>query len=98
MTFKVDKLDAAVEEISVLEQEQQVLIKSEYETIESKGIEFVHVKHLQGKIFEIKSKEIRSLFTYQPGKIVLIGVVFVKKTQKTPKEKIRLAKRRLKEV
>ena len=98
MIFKVKKLNAANEEISRLEQNQQELLKNEYETIENKGIEFVKVKHLQGKIYEIKTKEIRSLFKYQSGKIIIIGIVFVKKTQKTPKEIIKLAKKRLKEV
>ncbi len=96
--FKVEKLDAVNKEIAELSQEQQDLLKSEYNLIETKGIEFVRVKHLQSKIFEIKSKELRSLFKYQEGKIIVIGVVFVKKTQKTPKDKIKLAKQRLKEV
>ena len=48
--------------------------------------------------FEIKTNELRSLFKYTAGKIIVVGVVFVKKTQKTPKEKIKLAKQRLKEV
>lgn len=96
--FKVEKLDAVNKEIAELSQEQQDLLKSEYNLIETKGIEFVRVKHLQSKFFEIKSKELRSLFKYQEGKIIVIGVVFVKKTQKTPKDKIKLAKQRLKEV
>lgn len=98
MIFKVEKLDVVNGEIAELQQEQQDLLKSEYELIETKGIEYVRVKHLQGKIFEIKSKSLRSLFRYQEGKIILIGVVFVKKTQKTPKDKIKLAKMRLKEI
>ena len=98
MIFKIEKLNAVIEEISKLEQNQQDLLKIEFETIENKGIEFVKVKHLQNKIFEIKTKEIRSLFKYKSGKIILIGFVFVKKTQKTPKEIIKLAKQRLKEV
>lgn len=98
MIFKIEKLNAVIEEISKLEQNQQDLLKIEYETIENKGIEFVKVKHLQNKIFVIKTKEIRSLFKYKSGKIIIIVVVFVKKTQKTPKEIIKLAKQRLKEV
>ena len=98
MKFKVEKLDVVNGEIARLQQEQQDLLKSEYNLIEKQGIEFVRVKHLQGKIFEIKSKNLRSLFRYQEGKIVLIGVVFVKKTQKTPREMIKLAKQRLKDV
>ena len=97
-TFKVIKLDAVNREIAELTQEQQNLLKSEYDLIETKGIEYVRVKHLQNKIFEIKSKELRSLFKYQEGRIIIIGVVFVKKSQKTPKDKVKLAKQRLKEV
>lgn len=82
-----------------MEQSQKDLLKIEYEKIEQQGIEFVKVKHLQKKIFEIKSNELRSLFKYKEGKIIVIGVVFVKKTQKkTPKETIKLAEKRLKEV
>lgn len=97
MKFTVEKLKAVEVEISALELSQQELLKSEYRLIEEEGIEFVRVKHLKGKIFEIKSNELRSLFKYQPGKIILVGVVFVKKTQKTPKDKIKLAEKRLQE-
>ena len=57
-----------------------------------------NIKHLQKEIFEIKSNELRSLFKYKAGAIIVIGVVFVKKTQKTPKDKIKLAIKRLNEV
>ncbi len=56
------------------------------------------VKPIQKKIFEIKSNELSLLFKYKEGQIIVVGVVFVKKTQKTPKEKIKLAETRLKEV
>ena len=98
MKFSVEKLPAAENEIKSLEQSQQDLLNKEYETIERQGIEFVRVRPIQREIFEIKSNELRSLFKYKAGAIVVIGVVFVKKTQKTPKDKIKLAKQRLKEV
>jgi len=56
------------------------------------------VRPLQKEIFEIKSNELRSLFKYKAGAIIVIGVVFIKKTQKTPKDKIKLAVQRLKET
>ena len=98
MVFKVEKLDVVNDEIAELQQEQQALLISDYEVIETKGIEFVRVKHLQDKIFEIKSKSLRSLFKYREGRIIVVGVVFDKRTQKTPKDKIKLAKQRLKEA
>lgn len=98
MKFKVIKLEAVEREINSLEQAQRDLLKQEYEKIENNGIEFVRVKPLRKKIFEIKTNELRSLFKYKEGQIIIIGVVFVKTTQKTPKEIIKLAEKRLKEV
>ncbi len=98
MKFTVEKLPQAELEIKSLEESQQKLLGDEYTKIETQGIEFVRVKPLQKDIFEIKSNELRSLFKYKAEKIIVVGVVFVKKTQKIPKDKIKLAKQRLKEV
>lgn len=72
MKFKVEKLPTVESEILVLEQSQKDLLKTEYEKIEQQGIEFVKVKHLQKKIYEIKSNEVRSLFKYKEGRIIVI--------------------------
>ena len=64
MKFTVEKIPVVESEIPSLEQSQKDLLKIEYEKIERQGIEFVKVKHLQKKIFEIKSNELRSLFKY----------------------------------
>ena len=85
MKFTVEKLPAAAAEINALEQSQKELLNKEYETIEKQGLEYVRVRPLQKEIFEIKSNELRSLFKYKAGAIIVIGVVFVKKTQKTCK-------------
>lgn len=98
MKFTVEKLPAVAAEIEALDQSQKELLNKEYETIEKQGLEYVRVRPLQKEIFEIKSNELRSLFKFKAGAIIVIGVVFVKKTQKTPKEKIKLAIKRLKEV
>jgi phage-related protein len=98
MKFAVEKLSSVIAEINALEKEQQDLLNRDYEIIEKQGIEYVRVRHLQKEIFEIKSNELRSLFKYKAGAIIVIGVVFVKKTQKTPKDKIKLAIQRLKEA
>jgi len=96
--FKVEKHPAVEAEISGLEQPLQEILKSEYKKIENEGIGFVKVKLLRDKIFEIKSDELRSLFKYKKGRIIVIGVVFVKETQKIPKKIMKLAEKRLKEV
>ncbi|WP_442868060.1 type II toxin-antitoxin system RelE/ParE family toxin [Campylobacter sp. JMF_06 NA1] len=52
-------------------------------------------------MFEIRiiaDKDIaRSLYTYEIGKKIIILTIFVKKTEKTPNDKIELALKRLKE-
>ena len=98
MKFKVEKLPQAEAEIKDLEEYQQKLLSEEYTKIENQGIEFVRVKPIQKDIFEIKSNELCSLFKYKAGKIIVVGVILIKKPQKTPKEKIKLAIKRLKEV
>ena len=98
MKFKVDKHDSVISEIQQLTHEQQETLNLDYKKIEEDGIEFVYVKSLGKKLFEIKTNEIRSLFKYAEGKIIVVGVVFVKKTQKTPSEKIKLAQKRLKGI
>ena len=74
------------------------MLEADYTKIQEQGIEFVRVKPIQKNLFEIKTNELRSLFKYSAGRIIVVGVIFVKKTQKTPKEKIKLAKQRLKGV
>ncbi len=98
MKFTVEKIPQVKAEIEALEQSQKVMLEADYAKIQEQGIEYVRVKPIQKEIFEIKTNELRSLFRYKAGKIIVIGVVFVKKTQKTPKDKIKLAKQRLKET
>ena len=98
MKFTVEKLSQAKAEIDSLEQFQKDMLEADYKKIQEQGIEFVRVKPIQKEIFEIKTNELRSLFKYAAGRIIVVGVVFVKNTKKTPKGKIKLAKQRLKEV
>lgn len=87
MKFKVEKLPQAEAEIKDLEEYQQKLLSEEYTKIETQGIEFVRVKPIQKDIFEIKSNELRSLFKYKAGKIIVVGVILIKKTQKHQKKR-----------
>ena len=98
MKFNVEKLPQAQAEIDSLEQSQKDILEADYKIIKEQGIEFVRVRHLQKDIFEIKTNGLRSLFKYKEGQIIVVGVVFVKKSQKTPNDKIKLAIKRLKGV
>lgn len=61
-----------------------------------------HVKHLDGKFWELRAKAqegiARGIYVAVTGRRVLVLHVFVKKTQKTPKAALELALERMKEV
>lgn len=60
-----------------------------------------HSKKLQDELFELRVKAVegiaRAIYSYEKGKVVLIFVVFVKKSQKTPTNVLQTAKQRLRE-
>lgn len=66
-----------------------------------KSLKGPHVDHFEGELWELRIKfasDISRIFYFYPSptKIVLLHG-FVKKTQKTPKREIEIAKKRLKE-
>lgn len=73
--------------------------------IHDHGLERVHephVKHLEGKIWEIRMTGrdgiARALYVTASGKRVVVLRIFAKKTQKTPRHELELAHQRATEV
>ena len=67
--------------------------------IENKGLEYVKRRFLRDGLFEIKTNDVRSLFKYsEDGDIILIGLIYEKRSNKAPEYNIKLALKRLKEV
>jgi len=73
--------------------------------IRDHGLEKVrepYVKHLEGKLWEMRLKGrdgiARSIYLTASGRRVVILRTFVKKTDKTPKQELQLARERAKEV
>ena len=97
MKFKIKLTQKAQEEYAELEEDLRYILDKDYETIETQGMENVFTKHLYDSIFEIKTKNIRSLFKYQENQIIIIGLIFIKETQKTPKQIKKTAIKRFKE-
>lgn len=96
MKFKVDKLKEAQKEYNSLSKAQQILLQDDYNIISTKGIEFVKTRYLAPKLFEIKTKDLRSLFKYEADQIIIIGLIYEKDSQKAPNYYIKLAQKRLK--
>jgi phage-related protein len=73
--------------------------------VQTFGLERVHepyVKHIEGPIWEMrlrgKDRIGRALYVTATGRRVVILRVFTKKTRKTPRREIELARRRAQEV
>ncbi len=73
--------------------------------IEARGLEKVHdpyVKHLEAKLWEMRLKGrdgiARSIYMTASGRRIVILRTFVKKTERTPKQELELARQRAKEV
>ncbi len=98
MKFKIEKLKQAEKEISILTKSQQNALKEDFDTVENKGIEFVKRRFLRDGLFEIKTNDVRALFKYKENSIILIGLVYEKRSNKAPDYYIKLAQKRLKEV
>ena len=60
-----------------------------------------HSKKLQDELFELRVKAVegiaRAIYSYEKGRVILILVVFIKKSQKTPTNALQTAKQRLRE-
>jgi phage-related protein len=102
----VETLNAAVDaEIAGLPRDMRARLVRISELIEAVGFQQLPhdtVKHLEGKLWEIRIKAqsgiSRAIYVTATGQRVVIVRVFVKKTQKTPQRELEIARQRAKEV
>ena len=106
MTWRVETLDGRVDaEVLALPADMQARFYRIGDLIEAKGLTGVgepHVKHLTGKLWEMRMSGrdgiARALYQAAAGQRVVVLRVFVKKTQRTPQSEIDLALERAKEM
>lgn len=105
MIWSVETHSAADDEILALPPKLQARLLRLMEMVETVGLDQIHephVKHLDGKLWELRAKAqegiARGIYVAVTGRRVIVLHVFVKKTQKTPKAALELARERMKEV
>lgn len=98
MKFKVEKIKQAEKEYNSLTSSQKELLDEDYAKIENEGLERVSTKKIEKNIYEIRTAELRSLYTYQDGAIIIVVTIFVKTTNKTPEWAKQIARQRIKNL
>ena len=106
MTWTVGFLNAVAQaEVEALPESLRASFLRIVHLIEAEGLERMrepYVKHLEGKLWEMRLKGrdgiARSVYVTAAGKRVVVLRTFVKKTQKTPRRELKLAKERAKEI
>ncbi len=103
MRWSVDTLNHDVDkEIESLPASLRARLLRLMEMVETFGLEQMHephVKHLEGKLWELRAKArdgiARGIYVTASGRRVIILHVFEKKTQKTPVTALAMARRRM---
>jgi len=91
-----DGRDSVVKEIDKFGENDSTKVYKVVELLKTYGHSVLetHIKHINGKIWEIKIDRYRVLyFLYENQHYILIRA-FMKKTQKTPQKEIKLAEKR----
>jgi phage-related protein len=106
MTWTVTTLNATVnDEIEALPADMRARLVRLSELIEAHGLQALPrdaVDHLEDKLWELRIKGrsgiSRAIYVTAFGRRVVILRVFIKKTQKTPRNELKLARERAKDV
>lgn len=96
MKFKVEKLKQAEHEYNSLTSEQKQLLDNDYKIVETEGLERVSTKKIEKGIYEIRTANLRSLYTYEDGALIIVATIFIKTTNKTPEWAKNVARKRIK--
>jgi phage-related protein len=105
MSWVVTFLPEAAAEFGALPADMRARFGHVAMLIEAKGLEQLrapHVKHLNGRLWEIRMHGrqgiSRAIYVTASGRRVVVVRVFVKKTEKTPRQELEIARRRALEV
>jgi phage-related protein len=106
MSWSIVFLNEAVQaELDALPRDFRASFERITSLIQAFGIERVHepyIKHLEDRLWEMRLRGkdgiARAIYVTAIGRRVVVLRVFTKKTQKTPRREIELARQRAKEV
>lgn len=89
--YKADYTDEALEQYENLDLDSQVKILKAISIFEQVGTAYKNINSLGDGLFELKPTGVRAYFRYYDKKIIIVGFITLKKTQKAPKRYIKQA-------
>jgi phage-related protein len=103
MTWNVETLGPIVDaEIATLPKASFLRLAERIEAVGLERIGVPHVKHLQGKLWEMRLNGrdgiARAIYVTASGRRIVVVHAFVKKAQKTPRATLELAEQRAKDI
>ncbi|WP_330999183.1 type II toxin-antitoxin system RelE/ParE family toxin [Oryzicola mucosus] len=95
-------MDAEIEALPPSLQARLIRLMEMVETVGLDQMREPHVKHIENKLWELRAKAsegiARGLYVTLTGRRVVVLHVFVKKSQKTPRSALNIARERMKQV
>jgi phage-related protein len=105
MGWVVEILPVAAKELAALPADMQARFQRIVALIQTRGLEQMrepYVKHLEGRLWEMRMTGrdgiSRAIYVTAAGRRVVVVRAFIKKTQKTPPNELKVAHQRAKEV
>jgi len=97
-----DVVDAELEALPPALQARLIRLMEMVEAIGLEQLHEPHVKHIEGKLWELRAKAAegiaRGLYVTVTGRRVVVVHIFAKKSQKTPRSALDIARQRMKQV
>ena len=91
LMFEIIYCNEAIEQINNLDRISYKKLLKDIEKFRSLGINAVDTKNLAAGLWEMRTDNIRTYYAYEKGKIIIVGLVVLKKSQKAPKRYIEQA-------
>lgn len=105
MLWAVETFENVDAEIEALPVKLRARLIRLFEMVETLGLEALrepHVKHIEGKLWELRAKApegiARGIYVAMDGRRVIVLHVFIKKSQKMPARALEIARKRLAQV
>jgi phage-related protein len=93
--FKAEYTDEALSQLRDLEKPSKRKIIKAISIFEDVGTEYKNINDLGNGLFELKPDNVRAYFKYHKNKLIIVGFITLKKTQKAPQRYIEQANRNI---